>query len=204
LGLQNPIRNPLQNPIENPLRQNFFGSGKPEPALLLQSTVLRLGDDTSDGQIVTAVCLPWFAIADRVMADSEFLGYYSKHWREFEEFLAGVYKQHGFEEVILTPRNNDIGRDVIATKHGICSVRILGQAKAYKPRHRVELNDVNAMLGVLDGDEPAANKAMLVTTSDFAPRVRESPIVKRALPHRLELINGQGLAAWLRELPARV
>jgi restriction system protein len=200
LGLQNPIRNPLPNPIQNPVRQYAFGSGKPEPTLLLQSTVLSLGAETDDGQLVTAVRLPWSAIADRVMADPEFLAYYSKHWREFEEFLAGVYTQHGFDEVVLTPPSGDFGRDVIAIKHGYCSVRILGQAKAHKPDHLVELNDVNAMLGVLGGDHQAT-KAMVVTTSDFAPRLRSSPIVKQYLPHRLELINGHGLAEWLRKLP---
>jgi len=204
VGLQNPIRNPIQNPLANPVRQYLFRPGKPEPALLLQSTVLSLGESTSEGQLVTAIRLPWFSIAESITADPEFLAYYSKHWREFEEFLAGVYTRQGFDEVKLTPRSGDLGRDVIATNYGICSVRLLGQAKAHKPGHLITLNDVNAMLGVLGGDDPAANKAMVVTTSDFAPGIFTSPIVKRSLPHRLELINGQGLAEWLRQLPASV
>jgi HJR/Mrr/RecB family endonuclease len=37
-------------------------------------------------------------------------------WERLEELVAGAYKRAGFEEVTLTPRSGDHGRDVIATK----------------------------------------------------------------------------------------
>jgi len=47
-----------------------------------------------------------------------------------EEIVAGGYKAAGFDEVILTPRSGDLGRDVIATKKGIGQIRVIEQVIA--------------------------------------------------------------------------
>jgi hypothetical protein len=88
--------------------------------------------------------------------------------RVWEEILAGAFKEAGFEEVILTPRSGDHGRDVIAVRKGIGSVRILGSVKAYKPGHLITKEEVHALMGVVAID-PNASKGMFATTSDFAP-----------------------------------
>jgi restriction system protein len=54
-----------------------------------------------------------------------------------KEIIAGAYHRSGFDEVILTPRSGDHGRDVIAIKKGIGSIRVIDQVKAYKPGHLV-------------------------------------------------------------------
>ena len=59
----------------------------------------------------------------------------------------------------LTPRSGDHGRDVIAIKKGLGSIRVIDQVKAYKPGHRVTAKDVQALIGVLQGD--GASKGLL-------------------------------------------
>jgi restriction system protein len=104
----------------------------------------------------------------------------------------------GFDHVTLTPRSGDYGRDVIAVKKGIGTIRIIDQVKAYKPGHLVDANDVRALVGVLQGD--GASKAFFTTTSDFAPKLSKDPLITPFIPSRLELINGQNLLKRLLEL----
>jgi restriction system protein len=99
----------------------------------------------------------------------------------------------------LTPASGDKGRDVIATKRGICSLRVLDQAKAYAPRHLVRHNDVRAMLGVLSVDQNAS-KGLITTTSDFEPGILSSGEFASFIPYRLELKNGEQLLKWLAKI----
>ena len=77
----------------------------------------------------------------------------------------------------------DDGRDVIAVKKGIGSVRVIDQVKAYKAGHLVKADDVRALMGVLQGD--GASKGFLTTTSDFAPRIKDDPLIKPFVPSSL-------------------
>lgn len=61
--------------------------------------------------------------------------------------------------------------------------------------------DVRALLGVLKAD--GASKAFLTTTSDFAPGVKQDPLLKPFLGPRLELVNGEQLLIRLVELAKR-
>jgi len=142
------------------------------------------------------VALPWFEILKRLRIDPALAFEISP--RAWEELIAGAYKTAGFEEVILTPRSGDNGRDVIAVKYGLGSVRVIDQVKAYKPAHLVTADDVRALIGVLHGD--GASKGFLTTTSDFAPRLKDDPLITPFIPARLELINGIQLMARLEEL----
>jgi restriction system protein len=167
--------------------------------LVLQAEILTRGAAVDDGEIVRVIMPPWLAIYRAVEKDPKFMEHYARHPREFEEFLAGAYDAEGWDEVILTPRRGDGGRDVIATKHGFGSVRFLDQAKAYSPGNLVTHDDVRAMLGVLSGDTNAS-KALVTTTSDFAPGIYNAPAIQRFVPNRLELKNGTQLRAWLAEI----
>ena len=113
-------------------------------------------------------------------------------WRKWEEIIAASYDRAGFDEVVLTPRANDGGRDVIATKRGLYSVRIIDQVKAYAPNRSVNANDVRALLGVLSADR-RASKGVVTTTSTFAPGIDSDPSIAPFRPTRLELINGNDL-----------
>jgi hypothetical protein len=70
---------------------------------------------------------------------------------------------------------------VIAVKHGLGTVRVIDQVKAYQPRHRVKADDVRALLGVLEADK--ASRGFLTTTSDFTPKLRADILLKPYFPH---------------------
>lgn len=167
------------------------------PSLLIQ-TVVEKGDKTDDGEVILAVTLPWYHIIAELMRDPEFA--YRMTPRMWEEMVAGIYERAGFDEVILTPHSADHGRDVIAVKKGVGIIRVIDQVKAFKPPHRVKADDVRALLGVLRGD--GASKGFLTTTSDFAPTLREDPLIKPFLGNTIELVSGDMLLTRLKELSA--
>ncbi|MEJ0011642.1 MAG: restriction endonuclease [Bauldia sp.] len=138
----------------------------------------------------------WTNIVDFLGAD------WSRAKDKWEEIVAGAFDKAGYDEVILTPRSGDHGRDVIATKHGVGSVKILGSVKAYSPGRLVRHDDARALLGAL-GNERDASKGIIVTTSDFAPGISTDPFIEPSIPTRLELMNGDGLRSWLRDLRKR-
>jgi restriction system protein len=165
-------------------------------AKLLLQTVIVPGARTDEGKLIEAVALPWFDIVSLLSKDPSVA--YEISPEKWEEIVAGAYHKAGFDEVILTPRSGDHGRDVIAIKKGLGSVRVIDQVKAFKPPHLVAANDVRALMGVLQGD--GASKGFLTTTSDFAPKLRADPLIIPFMPARLELINGPMLIARLEEL----
>jgi restriction system protein len=169
------------------------------PELLLGSQIVLLGDRVPEGAIVEAVSIPWLRLRRELQHDPGLL--IRADWRTLEELVAAAYHEVGYE-VVLTPRSGDGGRDVIATRHGDLSVRILDQVKKYAAGHLVSANDVRALLGVLSADQKAS-KAVITTTSDFAPGVRTDSGIACFLPTRLELRNGNDLARWLEETASR-
>ena len=163
--------------------------------LLLQAVILPSAQ-TSEGRLIGAVAIPWFDVIAFLVKDPD--AAFQIPSDKWEELIAGAYKQAGFEEVTLTPRSGDHGRDVIAVKRGLGSIRIIDQVKAYKPGHLVTAKDAQALMGVLQGD--GASKGFLTTTSDFAPRIWKNPLIIPFMPSRLELINGKKLLATLQGL----
>lgn len=169
-------------------------AGKPE---LSVSAVVIPHEKSPEGVLISSVSYVWSEIVDAVSADWSLVSEFSPE--AWEEIVAGAYKKAGYDEVTLTPRSRDHGRDVIAVKRGIGSVRILGSVKAYKPGHRVGYDHVRAAIGVLFTD-PKASKAIITTTSDFPPRIADDPQIASLLPTRLELMNGDILRKWLMDL----
>jgi len=158
--------------------------------------VIVPGNRTLEGQQIEAVTVPWFEIVELLKRDPSLVFQLSP--RKWEEMIAGAYERAGFDEVTLTPQSGDLGRDVIAVKHGIGTIRIIDQVKAYQPGHLVTADDVRALLGVLVADR--ASKGFLTTTSDFAPKLRDDILLRPYIPAQLELINGTALLARLKEL----
>jgi restriction system protein len=163
--------------------------------LLLQAVIVA-GDKTAEGRLIEAVAVPWFDIIELLKKAPNIAFQISPD--KWEEIIAGAYHKAGFEEVTLTPRSGDYGRDVIAVKKGLGSIRVIDQVKAYRPGHLVTADDVRALVGVLQGD--GASKGFLTTTSDFAPRLRTDPLITPLIPSRLGLIDGKALLARLEEL----
>jgi restriction system protein len=126
--------------------------------LLLQAVIVA-GDKTAEGRLIEAVAVPWFDIIELLKKAPNIAFQISPD--KWEEIIAGAYHKAGFEEVTLTPRSGDYGRDVIAVKKGLGSIRVIDQVKAYRPGHLVTADDVRALVGVLQGD--GASKGFLTT-----------------------------------------
>ena len=167
----------------------------PSAPSLTFKALLHFGQPHAEGALVEAVAVPWFAILEEFSRDANAI--YGIDPRRWEEIIAGAYKQAGFDEVILTPRSGDKGRDVIATKLGLGSIRFFDQVKAYKPGHLVTAEEVRAMIGVISGAQNVS-KGLVTTTAAFAPRLREDEFIKPFIPHRLELRARDELLAWLK------
>lgn len=163
--------------------------------LLLQSAVVRLGERVPEGQVVEAVMVPWKDLVRAVAQDPEFLRKVDP--RKMEELVAGAYRADGYE-VVLTPRSGDLGRDVIATR-GDLKICVLDQVKRYTAGHRVTLDEVNAMLGVITKFQNTS-KGFVTTTASFAPGVRSDPHLQRYMPYRLDLRDGDALVDWFSAL----
>jgi restriction system protein len=165
------------------------------PSILLQAAVTLEGK-TDDGRSVQIATVPWFKLIDLALRDPNALHQLS--WREMELFIASIYEQQGCD-VVLTPPSNDGGRDVIATKEGLGSIRIFDQVKKYKPGELVTAHDIRAMLGVLEINKNVS-KGIVTTTSDFAPGIFKDAKIMEFMPYRLELRAKDKLLELLRSI----
>jgi restriction system protein len=147
-----------------------------------------------DGQIITLIDPVYRYLVGVIEKNPEII--YQIDPRKWEEIIAAAYDKEGFDEVILTPRSGDYGRDVIAIKKGFGSIKFIDQVKAYKQGHIVKADEVRALLGVLSGEQDAS-KAIFTTTSTFAPKIEDDKFIKPFLPYRLELVNKEKLIARL-------
>lgn len=147
-----------------------------------------------DGEIITFVDPFYSHLVGEIGKNPEII--YQIDPRKWEELVAAAYDKAGFDEVILTPRSGDYGRDVIAIKKGFGSVKFIDQVKAYKQGHIVKADEVRAPLGVLYGERDAS-KAIFTTTSTFAPKIEADNFIKPFLPYRLELVDKEKLITRL-------
>jgi restriction system protein len=175
----------------------LHGNLKPTETVLTLKAVVTFGDSDPEGRFIEDVSIPWFQILQIINNDPSAAYKIDPH--KWEEIVAGAYKEAGYDEVILTPRSGDKGRDVVATKNGVGSIRIFDQVKAYKPGHLVTADEVRALLGVIGGADNVS-KGVVTTTSSFAPKLAEDPYISKYLPYRLELKAGEDLFPWLEEL----
>lgn len=175
---------------------DFGVLGLSAPTVLVQSVVVP-GPRYKDGDLIEAVAIPWHMILRMIEKDPRVVHQISP--RKWEELVAGWYTAAGFDEVILTPHSRDKGRDVIAVKRDILTIKVIDQVKAYGPGNVVPANDVRALLGVLQADR-SATKGVVTTTSTFAPEMREDEFIAPFIPYRLELIEGASLLDRLKQV----
>jgi restriction system protein len=192
------VRSALENLNRNAGLVTLAQPDERMPGILLQALVTPR-DETTEGTLIEAVAFPWFEIVRLLEKDP--IAAYQIDWRKWEEIVAGAYKQQGYE-VILTPRSNDRGRDVIATRDGVGCIRIIDQVKAYSPDYPIKADHVRAMIGVLT-TEGNVSKGVITTTSTFAPGIEKDPGIQRLIPYRLELKPRDKLRDWLSEVASR-
>jgi restriction system protein len=163
--------------------------GNELPTLLTQTLIIP-ESKTAEGVLIASMALPWRRILKLITEDPSQI-YQIDPWK-WEEIIAGSYQESGlFDEVILTPRGNDGGKDVIAIKKGYGAIRFVESVKKYKPGNEVTADDVRA-LGFLLND-PKNSKGIVSTTWKFAPKIEEDPLIKQFMPYRLELVDGEKL-----------
>jgi restriction system protein len=144
----------------------------------------------TDGEVITLVDPIYTCLVREIEKNPQII--YQIDPRRWEEIIAAAYDKAGFDEVVLTPRSGDLGRDVIAIKYGFGSVKFIDQMKAYHPGHVVTADEIRALLGVLQAEQDAS-KAIFTTTSTFAPKIEQDRLIKPFLPYRLELVGKEKL-----------
>lgn len=82
---------------------------------------------TEHGVLLKSTSNIWTEIVSQLGSDWSVA--YQLDDRAWEELVAGAFSKAGYDEVVLTPRSNDHGRDVIATRHGVGCVKILGSGR---------------------------------------------------------------------------
>jgi restriction system protein len=187
----------LQQSFDMLFAQATVGSFSSKVPQFSVSSIIIPERPVAEGTLIKSTSTVWTEIVRRL--DTDWALAYQLSPRAWEEIIAGAFKNDAYDEVILTPGSGDHGRDVIAIKHGIGSVKIIGSVKAYKPGHLVPYDAVRSLLGVLNAEQNAS-KAIITTTSDFPPRIALDPFIARHLPTRLELMNGDKLRRWLNSL----
>jgi restriction system protein len=170
--------------------------GKRQPAPVLLQAVVQSVGDTEDGDIVRMIAPAWEAILRELALNPR--ARFEIPWRRWEELIAAQYEAAGFDEVILTPRSGDGGKDVIAAKRGFHYVRIVDQMKALGDGQRVTAEEVHALLHVVQ--DAKATKGVVSTTAEFAPGIATAPSIAPYVPARLELYDGQTLLERLESL----
>jgi restriction system protein len=170
----------------------------PKIIVLAHGALLIPEANVPEGMLVKTYADLWIQLAREL--GNDWTKAFNLSDREWEEMLAGAFKRDKFDEVILTPRSGDHGRDVIAfRKPMVGSIRILASMKAYSPNNTVPRSHVDEMLGVLTR-ESGGTKALIATTSDFAPDLFAAPGLKELVPGKVELMNGAKLQKWLKTL----
>ena len=109
--------------------------------------------------------------------------------REFEEIVAQVLQDDGFD-TLLTQPTKDGGRDIIATKTGINGKPVVFyvECKRYARTNKVSVDLVRALYGVQTADK--VNKACLVTSSFFT---RDAVAFAEDQNVMIDLVDGDAL-----------
>ena len=158
--------------------------------LIAQSELLYEDGQTDSGEIVSVFSAISAEVKRRLALHPE--GLYVLSPRLFEELVASILKDYGFE-VELTPRTRDGGRDVIAYIRSVaCSVLTYIECKKYAPDRKVGVEIVRSVYGVHNIHK--ASKSLIVTTSFFT---RDAIEEAQRIGGPLELKDYVDLKTWL-------
>jgi HJR/Mrr/RecB family endonuclease len=117
--------------------------------------------------------------------------------RQFEEFIAELLSELGFNNVILTPRSGDGGKDVIAS-HSVQGIPLTFyfECKKHAEGNKIQLDTMRSLLGVVAHDSRKVNKGILVTTSTFTKGCKEFILAES----RVDGKDYNGVLGWVDEL----
>ncbi len=114
---------------------------------------------------------------------------------EFEELIARLLAEMGFDDIEVTRRSGDGGIDVRGTLvvGDVIRTRMAVQVKKWKPKNRVQTPTVQQVRGSLGTHE----QGLIITTSDYSTGARTEAARPNAVP--VALMNGEQLVAVLVE-----
>lgn len=102
------------------------------------------------------------------------------HPTEFENYIAMIFAALGYEDVTVTSKSNDGGKDIIMYKNG---EKCIAEVKLYSPQYKIGREKIQKLHSAcVDSD---AAHAVFVTTSDFTDTA-----IAYAGKHGIELLNG--------------
>lgn len=112
--------------------------------------------------------------------------------RRFEELIAEILMRKGYE-VELTPTTRDGGKDIyVASKNDFGSFLYIVECKKYKPTHKVGVNVLRDLYGVLSKER--ATYGIAVTTSYFSKPAKE---FQQELQFQMSLKDFDSIKQWL-------
>ncbi|MCP5103149.1 MAG: restriction endonuclease [bacterium] len=114
--------------------------------------------------------------------------------RQFEELIASLFRNHGFD-VDLTAATRDGGYDIVAAAHsGLKKETVLIEVKHFAPHRPVGVGIVRSLYGVKALNK--ASRAVLVTSSYVSQYAKNE--FSRAIPWELDFVERQRLLDWCR------
>lgn len=112
--------------------------------------------------------------------------------RRFEELVAEILIRKGYN-VDLTPATRDGGKDIYAAqKNDLGSFLYVVECKKYKPTHKVGVNVLRDLYGVLSKER--ATYGIAVTTSYFSKSAKE---FQQELQFQMSLKDFDSIKQWL-------
>ena len=135
---------------------------------------------------------PWNEICRYLSKHPDFL--HMMDPRAFEKLVAEFFRSHGWN-VELTARTRDGGYDIIAVRRSIpTNIKVLVEAKRFKPDRPVGINLVRALYGVRS--IRTASQVVLATSSYVSrPAKRE---FSRVIPWELDFIERDKILNWCK------
>lgn len=120
--------------------------------------------------------------------------------RQFEELIADLLNELGFQNIVLTPRSRDGGKDIIAS-HSIQGIPLTFyfECKRYAEGNKIQLETMRSLLGTMAHESRKVNKGILVTTSTFTKGCKEFILSES----RLDGKDYNDILGWIAEVKAR-
>ena len=150
--------------------------------------------DSQRKSLLTVSSLPFKVIAQILRSPAELRNLSP---RQFEEFIAETLVRLGFNDVVLTPRSRDGGKDVIASQEiSNIPITFYFECKKYAEDNKIQLETLRSLLGTLAHEAQNVNKGVLVTTSTFTSGANKF-ILSEA---RLDGKDYDGIVGWISDL----
>jgi len=112
--------------------------------------------------------------------------------RQFEELIAGLFRNHGFD-VHLTACTRDGGYDIVAATHtSLSRETILIEVKHFAPNRPVGVGVVRALYGVTKLRD--ASRGILATSSYVSRDAKRE--FSRVIPWEIDLVEREQILEW--------